>query len=242
LSDENKFTMETMESYQPAQRLKYKVLARPDFSVLRIELPVGKTLKVESAAMVAMDEHIELETTLRGGIGRFLTSEGLFINQYRSEQRPGELWLAPGPLGEIKHFFLQNQTVYLQASCFLASDVEIVMETKWQGVVKGFFSGHSMFLTRCSGLGDLWFHSYGAIIEIEVEDEYLVDTGHIVGFTEGLDYTVTKLGGYKSLFFSGEGLVCHFRGKGKIWIQSRQIPALADWVEPYRPVRKRKSD
>ena len=69
----------------------------------------------------------------------------------------------------------------------------------------------SFFLIRCSGHGDVWFNCFGAMFEIDVVDEYIIDTGHIVAFTEGLDYKISKIGGYKSLFFSGEGFVARFK-------------------------------
>jgi uncharacterized protein (AIM24 family) len=70
---------------------------------------------------------------------------------------------------------------------------------------------------------------------IDVKDAYVVDTGHIVAFTEGLDYRVSKVGGYKSLFFSGEGFVCRFSGEGKVWIQTRKIYPLLSFLRPFRP-------
>lgn len=135
----------------------------------------------------------------------------------------------------MEHVYLDNNIIYLQNSAFVASDMEVNVETKWQGLVKGFFSGESLFLIRCSGVGDLWFNTYGAMIEIDVKGDYVVDTGHIVAFTDGLDYRITKVGGYKSLFLSGEGLVCRFSGEGKVWIQTRQAPAFAAWLYPFRP-------
>jgi len=42
----------------------------------------------------------------------------------------------------------------------------------------------------------------------------------------------------KSLFFSGEGLVCRFNGQGRLWISTRSPSALASFVHPYRSVRK----
>jgi uncharacterized protein (TIGR00266 family) len=95
-------------------------------------------------------------------------------------------------------------------------------------------------LIKCSGEGDLWFNSFGGIIEMDVTDGYIVDTGHIVAFTEGLTYDISRVGGYKSLFFSGEGLVCKFSGKGKIWIQTRKISPFIGWVNPFRPAKKSK--
>jgi len=67
----------------------------------------------------------------------------------------------------------------------------------------------------------------------------VVDTGNIVAFTEGLEYKVSKGGGYKSLFFSGEGVVCRFSGEGKVWIQTGGVDAFLSWLHPYRPVPKR---
>ena len=104
--------------------------------------------------------------------------------------------------------------------------------------MKGFFSNEGLFLIKCSGQGDLWFNTYGALIEIDVDGSYVVDNGHIVAFTEGLDYSVNSIGGMKSLFFSGEGLVCRFQGKGKVWVQTRQVSPFLWWVYPFRPVKQ----
>ena len=115
----------------------------------------------------------------------------------------------------------------------------VEVESKWQGLTKGFFSGESLFLIRAKGQGDLWFNTYGAMIEIDVKGDYVVDTGNIVAFTDGLDYKVSKVGGYKSLFFSGEGFVCRFSGEGKVWIQTRGVDAFLSWLHPYRPAPKK---
>jgi uncharacterized protein (TIGR00266 family) len=87
------------------------------------------------------------------------------------------------------------------------------------------------------GQGHVWFNSYGALVEVDVEDEYIIDNGHIVAFTSGLEYEIKKIGGYKSLFFSGEGLVCHFRGRGKVWMQTKKPSALIAWANGFRPVK-----
>ncbi len=85
---------------------------------------------------------------------------------------------------------------------------------------------------------DLWFNTFGGLIEVEVDGDHVVDTGHIVAFEESLSYSVESVGGLKSLFFSGEGLVCRFRGKGKIWTQKRQFSQFGSWAYPYRPAKK----
>lgn len=215
----------------------YKIEGKPDYSFLTVSLPADSTLKVEASAMATMDTHIRMKTKARGGLGRFLTGENIFINEFTAEGAPAEIGIAPGTPGDLIHRYLDNEIIYLQNSAYVASAMDVEVETKWQGLVKGFFSGESLFLIRCSGSGDLWFNTYGAAIEIDVDGEYVVDTGNIVAFTDGLEYKITKVGGYKSLFFSGEGFVCRFSGSGKVWIQTRGTQAFASWAHWYRPVK-----
>ncbi|TCS37594.1 TIGR00266 family protein [Reinekea marinisedimentorum] len=217
----------------------FEITGQPDYSFLTVQIPANETLKVEASAMATMDTNIEMKTKLKGGFGRFLTGESLFINDFTAANGPGEIGIAPGAPGDLLHQYLDGNTIYLQNSAYVASTADVTVESKWQGMVKGFFSGESLFLIRCSGKGDLWFNTYGAIIEIDVEDDYVVDTGNIVAFTEGLEYTIRKVGGYKSLFFSGEGLVCRFSGKGKVWIQTRSAAAFVSWAHWFRPVKRK---
>jgi uncharacterized protein (TIGR00266 family) len=218
----------------------FKVEGAPDFSMLTVDLPAGKTLRVEASAMASMDTNIKMKTKMKGGLGRFLSGESLFINEFTAESAAGKISIAPGPPGDLAHVYLNNQTIYLQNSAFVACGMDVKTESKWQGLTKGFFSGESLFLVRCSGTGDLWFNTFGSMIELDASrDRYLIDTGHIVAFTEGLEYSISRVGGYKSLFFSGEGLVCRFQGSGKIWVQTRAVGAFASWIHWYRPAKKR---
>ncbi len=225
------------EADQPG--FKFKIEGRPDYAFLTVNIPANKTLRVEASAMATMDTNLVMKTKAKGGLGRLLTSESIFINEFTAQNGPGEIGIAPASPGDLAHVFLEGETVYLQNSAFVASDLNVQVETKWQGLTKGFFSGESLFLIRCSGNGDLWFNTYGGMIMLDVDGDYVVDTGNIVAFTEGLEYKITKVGGYKSLFFSGEGFVCRFSGKGKVWIQTRSVQAFANWMFPFRPVEKK---
>jgi len=221
--------------------LEYQIDGRPDFGFLTVQLPAGQTLKVEASSMASMDSNIAMKTKLAGGFGRALTGESVVINEFTAEAGPGEIKIAPGPSGDLEHVYLENENdvVYLQSASYVASAPTVEVATKWQGFMKGFFSGESLFLIRCSGPGDLWFNTYGAMIEKEVDGTYVVDTGFIVAFTDALEYNIEKVGGYKSLFFSGEGLVCRFQGRGRVWIQTRKVPSLAAWVNPFRRTKNR---
>ena len=216
----------------------HTISAAPDYGMVNVTIPAGGTLQVEASAMAYMDSHLRMKTKMKGGFKRMLSGEKLFINEFSAEGRSGEIGVAPGTPGDLVHVYLENETVYLQNSSYLASSPNLQVEAQFQGF-KGFFSGEKLFMVKCSGTGDLWFNTFGSVIEIDVTDDYVVDTGHIVGFSESLSYEVRGVAGLKSLFFSGEGLVCRFSGSGTVWIQTRKTPAFVRWADQFRRVEKK---
>ena len=103
------------------------------------------------------------------------------------------------------------------------------------GGLKTLLGGEGLFLLRASGTGNLFINAYGGIRELDLAGPFIVDTGHIVAFEESLSFNVKKVGGWKSTLLSGEGLVCEFNGKGKLWIQTRNVGAMVSWLRPMLP-------
>ncbi|MDA3955576.1 TIGR00266 family protein [Oceanispirochaeta sp.] len=215
--------------------------SQPDYGILNVKIPQGKTLKVEASAMAWMDSSLTMKAKMKGGLKRMLSGENLVISEFTAGTVDAEMGIAPGSPGEIGHVYLEDSTIFIQNSAYLASSPDLEVAIEFQGF-KGFFSGEKMFMIKCSGTGDLWFNTFGGLIEIEVQSDYVVDTGYILGFTEGLRYEVRPVAGMKSLFFSGEGLVCRFTGEGRVWIQTRLAPAFVHWADPYRRVNKKSKD
>jgi uncharacterized protein (TIGR00266 family) len=131
---------------------------------------------------------------------------------------------------------LGDETVYLTSGCFLASSASVDVDTKWGGA-KTYFSSEGLFLLKVTGPGELYVSSYGAIVEIPLDDgaAHIVDSGHVVAFTDGVDYKVRKFAGWKSTLLGGEGLVVELTGPGTAWIQTRSANALVDWMAPRLP-------
>lgn len=223
--------------------MQHEIKNKPDFASLHIQLDSGEAVVTEAGAMMGMSTDLKLETNMKGGLlgaaKRALGGESIFMNTYTAEADGQRLDLAPSAPGDIHHEAL-NGTIFVQSGAYMASSTGVEVDSKWGGA-KTFFGGEGLFMLKCSGQGDLWFNSYGAIHEVQVEQTYIVDTSHIVGFDESLTFAVRKVGGLKSLFFSGEGLVCEFTGHGRLWIQTRNAPSLAGFLHPFRPV-KAKSD
>jgi uncharacterized protein (TIGR00266 family) len=229
----------------------YRVEHSPIYAALTVDLEMGQSLLVESSAMAGMDSSIKMKSSMRGGIGksigRLVSGESLFVSKFTASEDAGSLYLAPATSGDIVHYYLDGETrLIVQSSGFLACSPNVETETQFEGW-RGFFSGESLFLIRAVGEGDFWFSSYGAIIEVPVTGEYIVDTGYIVAFEDSLDYNVELIGGlsFKNLktgIFGGEGLVCRFQGEGRVWIQSRKLSQLINFLNPFRPVKSSNND
>ena len=129
-----------------------------------------------------------------------------------------------------------GEELFLAGGNYLAhTGDELAIDTKFAGV-KGLFSATGLFLLKITGPGTVFFNAYGALHEVVPGPEgYVVDNDHIVGFTSGLDYEITRFNGTKGLFASGEGLVCRFRGQGRLWMQTRNPRSLASFLDPFRP-------
>ncbi len=223
--------------------MEHEVLYRPSYSLLRMNLEPGEAVCAEAGAMVSMSSGIEMETKAKGGIfsalkRSVLGGESFFMNTFRAVE-PGEVTFAPSLPGDINAMELKGQTVYAQSGAYMASSPSVEVDTKWGGA-KTFFSREGLFLLKISGTGTVFLSSYGAIHELDLEagQKYIVDTGHMVAFDEGVGYSVKTSGGLKSTLFSGEGLVCELTGPGKIMIQSRSADAFLSWLIPKIPKKK----
>ncbi|KAM3093593.1 TIGR00266 family protein [Phormidesmis sp. 146-35] len=225
--------------------IAYDIQHAPAYASLKLKLRPDQTVLVESGALAAMDSCIQMKSKMQGGLmkslGRMIGGESLFVSEFTAKQRSGDLLVSPGVPGDLKHYALNGNALMVQSSGFVACSPTVTLDTKFQGM-KGFFSGESLFLIKASGTGDLWFSSYGAVLEIPVDGSYVVDTGYVAAFEDTLSYQVEMMGGlsFRGLrtgLFGGEGLVCRFSGKGRLWVQSRHLHQLLNFLQPFRPVK-----
>ena len=223
--------------------MEHEILYRPSYSLLRVSLRQGESIAAEAGAMVSMSAGIEMETAARGGVfgalkRSMLGGESFFVNTFHANQ-PGEATFAPTLPGDLCAFELTGGTLFAQSGAYVASSPQIDVDTKWGGA-RTFFSKEGLFLLKLTGTGTVFLSSYGAIhaVDLEPGQQYIVDTGHMVAFEESVDYRVERVGGLKSTFFSGEGLVCRLTGPGRILIQTRSPDAFLAWLIPQIPKKE----
>jgi uncharacterized protein (TIGR00266 family) len=225
--------------------LDYKTVHSPSFTALIFSLKQGQSVVAEAGAMMYMHRTIDIQTTKRsqGFMKSLATSmmggESFFVNTFTANSGPGDLALVGPTMGDIKELDVSRQGMVLQSGAYLASSPNVQTDTKWQGL-KGFLSERDLVMLHVSGKGSVWVSSFGGIIEKDLKpgETLAVDTGHLVAFPDNMQFTVRRVGGWKSTFLSGEGIVSDLTGPGKVLLQTRHLPAFVSSLMPYLPTNR----
>ncbi len=222
--------------------MQIEIVHGPGNAAAKVSLEAGEKLTTEGGAMIAMSGHLQVTTStqqkgkksLFKAAKRLLGGESFFLNHYESPGRPGEIWLSTAMPGDMQQLQLDGgPKIILQGGAFVACSEGVSMDTGWQGF-KNMLSGEGLFWLSCSGTGSLVFNSFGAIYPIDVDGEYVVDSGHIVAFEETLDFKLSKAGSsWLHSIMGGEGLVCRFNGRGRVWCQSHQPHSFGASLTPH---------
>lgn len=215
----------------------WRIGNKPSYATLNLEFKPGGSIYAESGAMVSHTPGLTTETRLFGGVvralKRLLARESAFMIRYQAP-RGGKLVLAPTLTGDIERIDLTNGSVRLAAGAFLAHSEGVTVRTALGGC-RSLFGGAGLFILEASGTGDLFVTGFGALYQIPVEGSFTVDTGHLVAWDAGLRYTIRKVGGWKSTFLSGEGLVMEFTGRGSVTLSTRNLSTFVSWLTPWLP-------
>ncbi len=218
----------------------------PAFAMATCNLDPGDVVIAEGGAMVSMSPGIEVATTsgaagggVLGGLKRAaLGGESFFMNTFTATAA-AQISFAPASPGDIiAHPLDGSNPLLVTSGSYLFSGNGVSVDTKWGGA-KTFFSREGLFLLNCSGRGDLFLSSYGAIrkVDLVAGQMFTVDTGHIVAFDATLTYQVRKFGNWKSTLLGGEGLVVELTGPGSVWVQTRSIQSFAGFLAPFLPTQ-----
>ena len=220
--------------------MKIEIQNQGAFASALIQLEQGEEFVSEAGAMYRASSNLDIDVTTRSkgkggvlaGVKRWLAKESFFFSKYRIDNAasPGamqgsaasaEVGLAPTHQGDIHVLELDGSSAWFTTGgSFLGASSELALDTQFQGM-KGFLGGESLSFLRVDGRGTLLVSAFGRIAELEVQDELIVDTGHVVAFEASLDYRITKAGtSWMHSFFGGEGLVFHFSGRGRLLVQS----------------------
>jgi len=74
---------------------------------------------------------------------------------------------------------------------------------------------------------------FRSIIEKEIKGDYIVDSGHLVGYETTMKLKPKLSNGIIGSITSGEGFVTKVTGNGKIYLQTRNISSFTAWINRY---------
>ncbi len=217
--------------------MQAEIRYRPSFATVFVELSGQDRIVAEADAMASMSTNLGIDTHLSrsffSALGKkFFGGESLFVNEFYVESgQQGELVLTQNTPGDIVAIELNGGGICLQPGAFIACTSGIELKTQWAGF-KSMIAREGLFKLYLCGKGKVWFGAYGGVVEKQVQGEYLVDTGHLVGYEPQLQLKLQMAGGVFSSLFSGEGLLSRLQGNGKIYLQTRCLQGLASWVNP----------
>jgi len=225
-----------------ASALRYQLVGGNAFAAARVELSPGQAIHAEAGAMVSMSGNVDLQAQLQGGLvgalKRVVTRESLFVSTFTAVGGPAEVILAPPVPGDVIGVELGGRALLVQSSSWLASEVDVQLDTEFAGF-RGLFAGEGLFFVRMSGAGTALLSSFGAIVRrpLEAGTRYVVDTGHLVAFDARMPYEVRKASrrGWLRSIASGESLVVEFAGPGEVYLQTRNLRSLAGALFPFFP-------
>jgi len=223
-----------------------------DVQLVEIELDPNETVIAEAGAMLYMDNGIEFKTKmgdgsepnegmfgkLLKGAGRMITGESLFLTHFTNIGlgKKKVAFSAPYP-GTIIPFNLPDfgKKIIVQRDAFLCAALGTKVSIHFnKRIGSGMFGGEGFILQKIEGNGLAFGHAGGTVIEKDLNNESIfVDTGCVVGFTEGIDFKISQAGNLRSMVFGGEGLfLAHLHGTGKVWLQSMPIRKLIKAISP----------
>jgi len=210
-----------------------------DMQAVVLTMASGDEVRAEAGAMMFMTDGITMDARLEGGLmgglkRKLLAGESLFLTFFRCGVASARVAFSGPHPGKIIRMTLAHSAVRCQRDAFLcaAGSIDInVAFTKRLGA--GFFGGEGFILQKLEGSGDVFIHSGGTIVPMELKQGEVVrvDTGCLVAFDPTVEYDIELVGGIKTALFGGEGLfLATLTGPGRVWLQTLPFSRLADRI------------
>ncbi len=230
-------------------KVDYEIIGN-SMPLLEVELDPGETVIAEAGSMNYMEEDISFETKMGDGadpdqgmfsklfsVGkRMITGESLFMTHFSNNggQKRKVAFAAPYPGMVVPVDMSQiGERLYCQKDAFLCAALGTGLSVAFSRKLgAGFFGGEGFILQKLEGDGMAFIQAGGSVVRKELNSETLrVDTGCLVGFSEGIEYDIEMVKGLKSMFLGGEGLwLATLSGTGSVWVQSLPFSRLADRI------------
>lgn len=220
--------------------MESEIRSRPAFAHLMVRLDPGESVTAEAGAMASMSAWTRLTARWNGGffgaiMRRIFGGETLFVNDVAcpaGSPGPAEVIFTQATPGDMVELTLDGNTLFLQSGAFIAATTGVTLGVAWAGIAS-LLGGEGLFRLKVSGRGKVWIGGYGAITPRQVDQETIVDSGHLIAYEPTVQIRSGLAGGIFSSFFGGEGIVMRITGPGRIYLQTRSLEGLAAWTNSH---------
>jgi len=211
-----------------------------DMQHLRVRLDQGESIYADAGHLVSKEYQVSINATVRGGflagLKRAVTGSSFFVTELSG---PGESVLAAAFPGKVFPVALDgSRGLMAESHSFLAAEPGIQYDAQMARLGAGILAGEGLFLAKFAGRGNVYLHAYGGLIEKDLgPGEMLqVEAGHLLAFEDDMKYGISRVGGIRSMLFSGEGwFFVQIEGPGKVYMHTVTAQQLAGILIPYLP-------
>lgn len=204
----------------------------------------GQTLCSERGSMSWMSTNMRMETNTGGGIkkalGRLLSGESIFLNEYTPEGGSGMIAFASSFPGSIMPYQVSaGNGIIVQKKGFLAMEKGLDLSVYFQKKLgPGFLGGEGFIMQRITGNGLVFIEIDGYCKEYELASgqSIVVDTGYLAAMSDTCTMDVRTVKGVKNMLLGGEGFFhTVITGPGRVYLQSMPLYNTAQVLAPYLP-------
>ena len=226
--------------------MKYEIFGET-MPVVTFTLSRGEKLKSTAGSMKWMDDSVDMDTSMDGGIGGFLKrklmQESGMLNVFTATEDDSRIAFGHSFPGHIIPIKVENRNLICQKRAFLCSTSDVDLEIAFQQKLgSGFFGGEGFVMQKLSGTGQAFVEIDGEVIELELDpgQTIKVETGSVGMYEESVQMNIKRVEGVKNMVFGGEGLfLTILTGPGKVWLQTMPIQNMAGEVRPYLNIKNK---
>lgn len=195
-----------------------------DLQYLIASLGEGEKVYAEGGHLIYKDSSVQVNARLKGGFLKALARELVGSTFFLLEvSGPGNVAFSSFFPGKISRIDLQDNSILAEHSSFLMCEDGVDYSAHLARLAPGLFGGEGLFLAEFRGNGAVFVHGEGYVKEIDLGpgQEMEIEASHLLAFDSTINYSVTRVGGLKTMLFGDEGLFyVKVVGPGRVWIRS----------------------
>lgn len=221
--------------------MQVRISSGPAYAIAYVTLNAGESVYLEKGAMVAVSGGISAsfsaaDSAIGAALRKILVDEKFFQGLYTASVTGAWVAAAPAFPGDVAVIDVGvDGPLTIQSGAYLGHEPTVnisVGVTSAQKVIMR----EGLFAMNCNGHGLLLIASYGGLERFELAQGHklIVDTGHIVAWSQGMATRTGPMSGVVSSVLTGEGMVLELTGPGIVYLQSRAEEQLKSFLFPAR--------